>query len=319
MIVFLSTALNAQQNARQNILQHVLIKNAQTALNTTQVLLNELNQEAYDEKRLKELFTKLVYDWKKVQSFYVAAELDSSVIDTPRYVDIFNNLKENLDNQMQRVRQSKDDLSIAMFKNSYKTINALEYIFYSNKTISPKDVNIAKVIVNNIQKRTQTILQTYKTKANTFLQDEVYANGVVMNALVDSIYALKEFRIANVAGLSQKYKNEPDNRRSEYYLSAQSVYAIKSILQVHQSVLDAKAYFDFGDEYHALLKNDDIKQIRKLINEALVKVDEIQNDDLTSKKAVELYKIVDKIYANYSFSLIKDLQITAKILDADGD
>lgn len=311
--------LFANETAQENILNKVLIQNTNNAIITTQKLQEEFAKKTYDEKRIKELFSSLVYDWKKVETLYIAGEIDNDYLDTPRYVDIFHNLKENLNEQMQRARQSSDEPNVALFKNSFKTINALEYILFSNKNISKRDGELSTVIVKTIQGHLEDILEVYKTQNAQFLKDEVFANGIIMNTLIQSVYKLKEWRIGDVAGLTFKYKNTPNINRSEYFLSKNSAKAMEAILKTHQEVLDAKEYFDFGDLYEQELKNDDVKKLRKLLKEALNKLALIQNDDLTSKEAQALYEQVSSIYNHYFFSLIQDLQITAKILDADGD
>lgn len=70
---------------------------------------------------------------EKVEAIYLAGEINSEFLDTPRYVDVFNNLKEDLNSQMQRVIDSKSDIKTALFKNSFKTVNALEYVFVFKK------------------------------------------------------------------------------------------------------------------------------------------------------------------------------------------
>jgi hypothetical protein len=94
---------------------------------------------------------------------------------------------------------------------------------------------------------------------------------------------------------------------------------MKAILLTHKEVLNAAHYFDFGDMYEAQLKNDDISKTRTLIESALEKLTLVKNDDLTSKEGKELYQAVNDLYNQYFFSLIQDLKITSKILDADGD
>ncbi|MFA6789094.1 MAG: imelysin family protein [Arcobacteraceae bacterium] len=309
----------ANESAQENILNKVLIKNTQNAIETTQQLQSQLNGASYDEAKIKGLFGELVFNWKKVETLYIAGDLDNNYLDTPRYIDIFHNLKENLNEQMQRVQESNDDVRVALFKNSFKTINALEYVLYSKKSMSKRDIEISKVIANNIQTHLEDILDVYQTQGEKFLSNEVFSNGIVMNTLVQSVYKLKEWRIADVAGLSLKYKNNPNISRSEYFMSKNSTHAIKAILLTHKEVLNSSEFFDFGDMYEKQLNNDDVKKTRELIEIALTKLAQIKNDDLSSKEAQDLYSAVNNIYNHYFFSLIQDLKITSKILDADGD
>jgi predicted lipoprotein len=318
LLTFL-TALFASENAQENILNKVLILNTQKAIQSSVELEEALEKKPYSKEEIQKEFTQLLFDWKKVEALYIAGELDNDYLDTPRYIDVFHNLKENLHEQMQRVRQSNDEVSVALFKHSFKTINALEYMLYSSDTLIARYIEISKSIVQNIQKQLKEILEVYQTKGNNFTSNEVFANGLIMNTLVQSIYKLKEWRVADVAGLSLKYKNNPNANRAEYFLSQNSTQAIEAILLAHQEVLDSKTFFDFGDKYKRDLKNSDIKKTRELLKEALSKLEKIPQDDLSSKEARNLYEAVNEIYNHYFFTLIQDLKITAKILDADGD
>jgi hypothetical protein len=62
----------------------------------------------------------------------------SDYLDTPRYIDVFNNLKEDLNSQMQRVIEWQKMSLKALFKNSFKTINALEYVLYLIKSFKKR-------------------------------------------------------------------------------------------------------------------------------------------------------------------------------------
>ncbi|MGE4517340.1 MAG: imelysin family protein [Arcobacteraceae bacterium] len=318
LLTFL-TALFASENAQENILNKVLIVNTQKAIQSSLELEKSLGKKPLSKEEIQKKFTQLLFDWKKVEALYIAGELDNDYLDTPRYIDVFHNLKENLHEQMQRVRQTSDEVSVALFKHSFKTINALEYMLYSSDTFVARDVEISKAIVQNIQKQLKEILEVYQTKGNDFIRNEVFANGIMMNTLVQSIYKLKEWRVADVAGLSLKYKNNPNANRAEYFLSQNSTKAIEAILLAHQEVLDSKTFFDFGDKYERDLKNNDIKKTRELLKNALSKLEKIPQDDLSSKEAQAFYESVNEIYNHYFFTLIQDLKITAKILDADGD
>jgi|ASRP01.1.fsa_nt_gi predicted lipoprotein len=318
LLTFL-TALFASENAQENILNKVLIVNTQKAIQSSLELEKSLGKKPLSKEEIQKKFTQLLFDWKKVEALYIAGELDNDYLDTPRYIDVFHNLKENLHEQMQRVRQSNDEVSVALFKHSFKTINALEYMLYSSDTFVARDVEISQAIVQNIQKQLKEILEVYQTKGNDFIRNEVFANGIMMNTLVQSIYKLKEWRVADVAGLSLKYKNNPNPNRAEYFLSQNSTHAIEAILLAHQEVLDSKTFFDFGDKYERDLKNNDIKKTRELLKNALSKLEKIPQDDLSSKEAQTFYESVNEIYNHYFFTLIQDLKITAKILDADGD
>ena len=47
---------------------------------------------------------------EKVEALYFAGDIDENFEDTPRYIDVFNNLKEDLNAQMKKAIESKDDI-----------------------------------------------------------------------------------------------------------------------------------------------------------------------------------------------------------------
>ena len=123
-----------------NVVKNVSIPNVQATITNAKSLQKDLSDEN---------FTKFIKSWKKVEALYFAGDLDENFADTPRYMDVFNNLKEDLNTQMQRVIESKDEPKVALFKNSFKTVNALEYVLYNDKEITPREKAIAIEILNS--------------------------------------------------------------------------------------------------------------------------------------------------------------------------
>jgi N-acetyl-gamma-glutamylphosphate reductase len=98
----------------------------------------------------------------QIEWFGSRSYIDENYADTPRYIDIFNNLKEDLGSQMKRVVESKDDAKVALFKNSFKTINALEYVLFNDKDISKREKELSVVILDSIISNLEEINKVYK-------------------------------------------------------------------------------------------------------------------------------------------------------------
>ena len=142
MFMFLSlSVLFANETVFNSILKNVSIPNVNNAIKSAENLQSNIN---------KENFTKLVESWKKVEALYFAGDIDENYIDTPRYIDVYHNLKEDLSKQMQSVINSKDEANIALFKNSFKTINALEYVLFNDNKITPREELLSKEIIKTI-------------------------------------------------------------------------------------------------------------------------------------------------------------------------
>lgn len=298
-----------------SILKNVSIPNVQKAISDAKTLQENLN---------KKNFKKLVSSWKKIEALYFAGDIDENYIDTPRYIDVFHNLKEDLNEQMQRVIESNDEPIIALYKNSFKTINALEYVLLNDDEISKRDEVLANIILKSIISNLTEILDVYNQYISQYISNpktnEKWENSLLINTMIASTYRLKEWRIAEVAGISSKYKNNPDYKRSEYYVSQNSLNAIKTIIQAHKSIMIKQNFMNFyskKDEFGISKQMDVIEKTLKDIDTELLNFKE--KDLENTQKANALYEKVVKLHNAYYFSLLEQLSITSKIVDADGD
>lgn len=316
LILLTVSSIFAQENVMKTILNDVLIHDVENAMNNAMKLYDNLESKK-EHKVLKDDFKILAQSWKRVETFYLAASFNEDVIDTPRYIDVFHNLKENLHEQMQRVVNSKESLDVEMYKNSFKTINALEYILFKGE-ITARKIDISKIIVNNILNRLDEINEVYLNNANKFLTDKKWANSEVINMLIESSFKLRDWRVGDPAGLSVKYKGKADNSRAEYFLSQTSKQTVQAILELHQKLMFSSS-FDYGDELIQRGFKKEVIYIQAKIKESLENLEYLQNDNFESKDLAKLYKSVDELHKAYYISLVNAVGITAKILDADGD
>ena len=291
-----------------NVVKNVSIPNVQATITNAKSLQKDLSDEN---------FTKFIKSWKKVEALYFAGDLDENFADTPRYMDVFNNLKEDLNTQMQRVIESKDEPKVALFKNSFKTVNALEYVLYNDKEITPREKAIAIEILNSFISHLEDIKEVYETFLTSKPKDEKMEKGLILNTLIASSYKLKEWRIGNASGNSSKFKNDAKNERAEYFLSKNSFAAIDAILEAHKEVLLKSKNYDFAT--YALEKGAAIELLGIVDNINLMqeKLRKLPKDDFT--KANNLFNSAKDIHNAYYVTLVEKLSITAKILDADGD
>jgi len=309
ILMFFSISLVfAQESVFHSILKNVSIPNVNEAVNSAENLQKNLE---------KENFTKLVKSWKKVEALYFAGDIDENYIDIPRYIDVYHNLKEDLPKQMQKVINSKDEASIALFKNSFRTINALEYVLFNDNKITPREELLAKEILNTIISNLEEIKEVYENYLKIKPKDEKWENAVIINTLIASTYRLKEWRIGEASGNASKYKDDVNNERAEYFLSKNSFSAIKAILEAHNQVMAAQKYLDFGKMAASTGAKDEVALVQNSIKKSFEELDKLKNDDFTNAKG--LYDSAKDLHNAYYLSLIEQLSVTAKILDADGD
>ena len=307
MLCFTSIVF-ASERMLVNVVKNVSIPNVQATITNAKSLQKDLSDEN---------FTKFIKSWKKVEALYFAGDLDENFADTPRYMDVFNNLKEDLNTQMQRVIESKDEPKVALFKNSFKTVNALEYILYNDKEITPREKAIAIEILNSFISHLEDIKEVYETFLTSKPKDEKMEKGLILNTLIASSYKLKEWRIGNASGNSSKFKNDAKNERAEYFLSKNSFVAIDAILEAHKEVLLKSKNYDFAT--YALEKGAAIELLGIVDNINLMQEElrKLPKDDFT--KATNLFNSAKDIHNAYYVTLVEKLSISAKILDADGD
>jgi hypothetical protein len=262
-------------------------------------------------------FKNLVKSWKSVQGFYILGDLDDNYIDTPRYIDIFHEGNEDIKKQLDLILSTSEELRIAHFKNSQKTINALEYILFTKDLKILRVKNITLRIVKKIEQNLLDIYDGYIENKDNFLKDEVKSNAIMLNSLIENSYKLKEWRVGDPSGLSRKFKGKPSNLRAEYTISKNSIVAIRSIINTHLQILSKQSFPNFGDMIKSYGVNSELKDSITYLNSALVNSNDIKNDDFSNGK--NLYESLKKLHTTYFISLIGKLKITAKILDADGD
>ena len=307
LVLLFSSMVFANEKILVNILKNVSIPNVEKTINDAKVLQKDVNAQN---------FTNFLKSWKKVEALYFAGDINEDFADTPRYIDVFNNLKEDLNSQLKRAIESKDEPKVALFKNSFKSINALEYILFNDKDISKREKELSVVILDSIISNLEEINKVYKNYLVS-PKDEKWENALVINTLIASSYRLKEWRIGNASGNSSKFKNDAKNERAEYFLSQNSFAAIDAILDAHNQIIKKNQYYDFAA--FAMSKGAAI-QLLVVIDKIKEMQDELKvlpKDDFT--KANKLFNSAKDLHNAYYVSLIEQLSITGKILDADGD
>ncbi len=308
LIICLTTLVFAQDRALPNIVKNISIPNVQKAIENAKILQKDFSDEN---------FTNFIKSWKKVEALYFAGDFDDNYMDTPRYMDVFNNLKEDLNSQMKRVIDSNDAPKVALFKNSFKTVNALEYVLYNDKELTLREKELANFILDSLVLNLESIKKVYETYLKSKPKDEKAENALIINTLIASSYRLKEWRIGNASGNSSKFKNDAKNERAEYFLSQNSFTAIEGILEAHKEIVTKNKFYDFAS--YALDKGAAIQLLSVLdnINFMQEELKKLPKDDFT--KANDLFEYSKKLHNAYYVSLVGQLSITAKILDADGD
>lgn len=299
----------------ESIYDNIVLNDVKKSITSVKNIQKSIENNNF--KIAKEEFTDVVKTWKSVQAFYFLGDLNSDYLDQPRYMDTFHHGNEDIKKQLDLIISNNDDLSYAIYKNSHKTINALEYILFKKDLTNKRVQDISLIITKSMITHLNTIFNGYKEKKNEFIKDEQKANAIMLNALIENSYKLKEWRIGDAAGLSRKHRKDPDNSRAEYYISKNSANAIKAIIDTHLRILDKQDFKNYGSLISSYDVKEELDDAVKYLKDAKSNLKYIINDDFS--KAKPLYKSAKKIHATYYITLIGKLKVTAKVLDADGD
>lgn len=308
----------------QSVIDNVIIQDidaAKTAIKTLKTAIKD-NTQAQRKTAVDKAFADVVATWKAVQATYIIGEVDSEMIDTPRLIDTFHEGNEKLAEQIERAVNSGSEPRVALFKNTFKSINALGMLLYNDKTLSPTERTYADFILNTMTQHLSDIKQAYSAQTTTLTNNQDQSMSYVLNALIDSSYKLKEWRVGEAAGLTKKYEGKPDNRRQEYARSGNSLTAVAAILAAHDDMMGKRDYENLGSTASKQGAENEVTAIRKLISDAKQQVNTLQTErvtDFTDPRIKPLYETLGQLNDAYYQSLVQALPVQAKILDADGD
>lgn len=298
-----------------NLYEKVILNDINNAIKDINNITKAIEEKNIDKSKTE--FTNFVKSWKSVEAFYILGDINEDFIDTPRYIDIFHNGNEDITKQLDRAIKSDDEIRIVLFKNSLKSINALEYILFAKDIKNDRVNKIAQAITSKLNIYLNEIKDEYIASKDNFLSELKKANSFVINALIQNSYKLKEWRVGDILGLTKKYENNPDNTRAEYYLSKNSAPAIEAILLTYKKIFNDKDFEDYGNYLSKIIKGNQVVKLKESINKALRLVKKIKNDDFTN--ADELYEELNNIHVFLFLEIIEELSINAKIIEADGD
>lgn len=314
------------KEALQSIYQNIIIGNAKRAELSCKTLERKIvaTKPLTENSRVLWEFTRLVTNWKQVESIYIADELDDAAMDIPFFIDMFGHGNENIYQQMQRVVESSSSLQASLYKNSFKTINALEAVLFTEKQLSSRRLSLAKLQVESICSYLRQIKNVYIKSEKKFLSlKKNDATGLLINAVAQSSFLLKEWRVGNVAGLTFKYKGKPNKNRAEYPRSNISMQAISAVLQSYQRLMGKQEYPNFIELMSSYDSNavKILKRTQAYLHEAqsLSKQNSYPSFDFSAAKTKPLFDATSKLHYSLYFSLIEALPVVGKILEADGD
>lgn len=332
----------SQADALISIQENVFKKHADGLLESITAMKQRVdafdsNLTTGDITALQGEFNTIMQEWKSVEASYIAAEYDDALIDTPQFIDYYHTGKKlDVGADIESALSQTTDIETALFKNSSKSITALEYLLFGNTATvdalvtkmnqnNQRAVSALQVVLQNLETRAFSIADFYQSDTK-FTSDAVDASNALVNTLIDSAYKLKEWRVGEASGIAVKYADDPDPSRLEYAKSRLSLVAIEAILETHDEIMGEQEFSNFGSFASENGAGAIVTQIREQIDEALALTAEFDTplEDVITTTAVdpkmqELYANIKELQRLYFESLIQALDLTAEIIEADGD
>ena len=320
-----STSLDTEINS---LYQDVIKKDAQNAYVQSAFLLSaveDLNNSA-DEAHLqsaRDEFKKLILSYKRVESSYVAGYNSDDMRDIADfYIEQFikGSKSQDIAGDLDQVFAGTKQIVV----NSLKGITALEYTLFGDvesitdikAKMNQNRLDAALLMAKNIKVQFLDI-QDYYQNDTKFLSSNDDAISALLNVLVDNSFRLRESRIGDGAGFTEKYKDNPSNTRLEYYYSTYSLNAIIEILNTHNNIME-NGLKAIAIEGNAASEAD---AITTAIDDALALCNAYSGSlesNLADTKTQELYDTAKTLQNNYT-ALINGLNFTQDIVEADGD
>ncbi|MBN2815187.1 MAG: hypothetical protein JXQ67_00780 [Campylobacterales bacterium] len=305
--------------------------------NTTLLLAQELdalvddaNNSLADFEALREKTEELILSYKRVEALYVAEKLESAMTDIPVYVEAFSagdiDRKTPILNELASILAPTNTTPIesALYKNAYKSITGLVYLLYEDQQSSAtlfakmdtRRVDAAKLMTQSIVTQLG-IIESFYESDSSFLDDASISITILLNQLAISSNRLKEWRVGDPGGLTQKYLANPDEERFEYWASKSSLEAMQAILQAHKAVLENGLY-TIAQAGGATSEAD---AIETKIDELLALVGSFTSpieESVSDAKVTQLYNGAYQLQVSYT-ALINALNFQQDIIEADGD
>ena len=336
-----SSAANAN-DVLVSMQKNILLANAQNLVHTLEAVESKLtaldsNLTTTDLKALQRDFVVCASLWKKVQAVYVAGELSDAMLYVPDSIDFFNKGKNlNVATDIDNALGLEGNISARLLRRSSKSLTGLEYMLFAEQASlsdllllmnkdNRKRVEAIQISIHVLLENAQLIEAFYRNDEK-FIAEVKESSNILVNVLVQSAFDLRELRIGEAAGYIVKTMDDPNPRRLEYYKSKKSLEAIEAILEAHNEVMGKQSYTNFGSFASENGAEAVVKKIQSNLDNALAIVHAFTGPIESSVTAIAVDAKVRKLYdemtdlqKNYFESLINALDLSADIIEADGD
>lgn len=296
-----------------NVLQH----NADNAVNYCINLQDALESDSADLRH--QAFVQLAEGWGRVQASYILGDYDMNAMDYPLMVDYFHSGNEDIHESIERLVGRDTKASSALYKNSYKTMGAIDSVMFSGDW-SERRKEFAEVMVANVCKRFTQISNGYKENRDEFLFDVDRGLSLVVNAEIEHIYKTRDWRIAQVSGLTKANLGETKPEHQQYPYSQASWAFIGGILETNRQLLAEDQQPNVATIAYEKHGAEGIKVVQEALQSSLIAYKNTPADHNFNLNAmIPVFQGLLDVQKAFYRHLVSEIGVSANLIDADGD
>ncbi|MEJ2676628.1 MAG: hypothetical protein P8011_15820 [Acidihalobacter sp.] len=256
------TNARADQNPYAAVYDNVLQVDADRAVASCAALQKTLANVPEPERR--DAFVKLARAWARVQAGYILGGYDMDAMDYPLLVDYFHVGKENIHESLARIVADDTLVAAALYKNSYKTVGALGDVMFSGAW-SPRREILSRAIAANVCRNLARIRDGYREHRTDYLGDSKKALSLLINAMLESIYKTRDWRIAQVSGLNKQTLGQYLPQNQQYPYSKASWAAIGATIDTYAQLIGADRQPNIATIAHAKNADSGLLAVQKAL------------------------------------------------------
>ena len=296
-----------------NVLQHNADNAVNSCINLQGALASDSNQVRH------QAFVQLAEGWGRVQASYILGDYDANAMDYPLMVDYFHSGNEDIHASITRLVGRDTKVSSALYKNSYKTMGAIDSVMFSADW-SERRKEFAEVMVANVCKRFTQISDGYKANRDEFLADKERGLSLVVNAEIEHIYKTRDWRIAQVSGLTKANLGITKPEHQQYPYSQASWAFIGGLLATNKQLLAEDAQPNVATIAYEKHGAEGINTVQTALQATLLAYKNTPADHNFNLNAViPVFQGLLDIQKAFYRHLVNKIGVSADLIDADGD
>ena len=301
------------------IYDDIITADATQAVTTCSALLSVLGEESSAEAR-NDAFVTLADAWARVQAIYILGGFEENAIDYPLLIDTFHHGNENIPAKLERAINSDSDPKTALFKNAYRTLTALDYLMFSGDWSTRRQL-LSQLAAETVCSRLETLQADYISQRDAYLDDPKKAMTQMIDAVIQSAYKTRDWRIGQVAGLTRKTLGETLPENAQFPNNPEASWAaIGAIIDTHVRLLIKGTSINITSLAVAYGRGD-LPEVQEAVKEAQTAYGAATFEDYytNTEKMVPLYAALKNVQGALYDYVAASLGVSAGLVDSDGD